>query len=75
MNWDRIEGNWKQLKGSVKAQWGRLSDHQHFDVMPGKRENLAGEGPGNVRAAAGRMPRRSAMCGNAYRLKRHLLLR
>ena len=22
MNWDRIEGNWKQLKGKVKEQWG-----------------------------------------------------
>ena len=42
MNWDRIEGNWKQLKGSVKAQWGKLSDHQ-LDVIAGKRENLTGK--------------------------------
>lgn len=26
MNWDRVEGNWKQLKGKVQAQWGQLSD-------------------------------------------------
>ena len=25
MNWDRIEGKWKQLKGSVKQQWGKLT--------------------------------------------------
>ena len=42
MNWDRIEDNWKQLKGSVKEQWGKLSNHQ-LDVIAGKRENLAGK--------------------------------
>ena len=26
MNWDRIEGNWKQFKGKVKEQWGKLTD-------------------------------------------------
>ena len=26
MNWDRIEGNWKQLKGKAKEQWGKLTD-------------------------------------------------
>ena len=24
MDWNRFEGNWKQLKGKVKAQWGKL---------------------------------------------------
>ena len=42
MNWDRIEDNWKQLKGSVKEQWDKLSNHQ-LDVIAGKRENLAGK--------------------------------
>ena len=28
MNWDRIEGNWKQLKGKAKEQWGKLTDDQ-----------------------------------------------
>lgn len=23
MNWDRIEGNWRQLKGHVREQWGK----------------------------------------------------
>ena len=42
MNWDRIEGNWKQFKGNVKGQWGKLTDDQ-LDVIAGKRDNLAGK--------------------------------
>lgn len=41
MNWDIVEGNWKQFKGKVKAQWGKLSDDQ-LDVIAGKRVELAG---------------------------------
>jgi uncharacterized protein YjbJ (UPF0337 family) len=41
MNWDRIEGNWKQLKGKVREQWGKLTDDQ-FDNIAGKRDRLAG---------------------------------
>jgi uncharacterized protein YjbJ (UPF0337 family) len=41
MNWDRIEGDWKQFKGNVKQQWGKLTDDQ-LDVIAGKREQLAG---------------------------------
>jgi uncharacterized protein YjbJ (UPF0337 family) len=42
MNWDRIEGNWKQFKGSVRQQWGKLTDDQ-LDVIGGKRDSLAGK--------------------------------
>lgn len=42
MNWDRIEGNWKLLKGSIKQRWGRLTD-DHLDVIAGKRDQLAGK--------------------------------
>jgi uncharacterized protein YjbJ (UPF0337 family) len=41
MNWDRIEGNWKQFKGNVQQQWGKLTDDQ-LDVIAGKREHLSG---------------------------------
>ena len=41
MNWDRIEGQWKQLKGKVITQWGKLTDDD-LDVIAGKREELAG---------------------------------
>lgn len=41
MNWDRIEGNWKQMKGKVKEQWGNLTDDD-LDVAAGKRDQLIG---------------------------------
>ena len=42
MNWDIIEGNWKQFKGEIRAQWGKLTDKQ-LDVIAGKRTELAGK--------------------------------
>jgi uncharacterized protein YjbJ (UPF0337 family) len=42
MNWDVIEGNWKQFKGHVKEQWGKLTD-DHIDTIAGKRAQLAGK--------------------------------
>ena len=42
MNWDIGEGNWKQFKGIVKSQWGKLTD-DHLDVIAGKRDQLAGK--------------------------------
>jgi len=42
MNWDRIEGNWKQAKGKVREQWGRLTD-DHLDIIDGRRERLLGQ--------------------------------
>ena len=26
MNWDTIAGNWKQLAGKARQQWGKLAD-------------------------------------------------
>ncbi len=42
MNWDRIEGNWKQLTGKAKVQWGKLTDDD-LDVIGGRRDQLAGK--------------------------------
>ncbi|MBF0104404.1 MAG: CsbD family protein [Deltaproteobacteria bacterium] len=42
MNWDTIEGNWKQLKGNVKEKWGKLTDDE-LDVIEGKKDRLAGK--------------------------------
>ena len=42
MNWDRIEGNWKRLKGKVRVQWGKLTNDQ-LDVIAGKRDQLVGK--------------------------------
>lgn len=41
MNHDTVEGNWKQFKGKVKEQWGKLTDDD-LDVIDGKREQLLG---------------------------------
>jgi len=27
MNWDEIEGKWKQSMGKVKEKWGKLTDN------------------------------------------------
>ena len=42
MDWNRIEGNWKQLKGKIKEQWGNLTDDE-LDKIAGKREQLEGK--------------------------------
>jgi len=41
MNTDKVEGNWKQFKGMVKEQWGKLTDDD-LDVIQGRREQLLG---------------------------------
>lgn len=42
MNKDTAEGNWLQLKGKIKEQWGKLTDDD-LDVIAGKREQLMGK--------------------------------
>ena len=42
MDWDRIEGNWKQVKGKIKEKWGNLTDDE-IDVIAGKRDQLEGK--------------------------------
>lgn len=41
MNWDRIEGNWKQFTGQIKEQWSKLTQDE-LDAIAGKRDRLAG---------------------------------
>lgn len=41
MNSDRVEGNWKQLKGKIQEQWGKLTDDD-LDIVKGKGEQLVG---------------------------------
>jgi len=41
MNWDRVEGNWKQLKGKAREQWGKLADSD-FEQIAGKKDQLIG---------------------------------
>lgn len=41
MDWDRIAGSWKEYKGQVKTQWGKMTDDD-VDVVNGRREELEG---------------------------------
>ena len=41
MNWDQIQGDWKQMTGRVKEKWGKLTDSD-LTVVAGKRDQLAG---------------------------------
>ena len=42
MDWNRVEGNWKQFKGSAKEKWGKLTDDD-LNVIEGRREQLEGK--------------------------------
>jgi uncharacterized protein YjbJ (UPF0337 family) len=42
MNWDLIEGKWKQSMGKVKVKWGKLTDDD-VTAVNGKRELLVGK--------------------------------
>jgi uncharacterized protein YjbJ (UPF0337 family) len=41
VNWDQIQGKWKQMKGSVKQQWGKLTDDD-LDYISGSRDRFVG---------------------------------
>ena len=42
MNWDIIQGKWKQVKGSVKEKWGDLTDDD-LDRIDGSKDQLTGK--------------------------------
>jgi uncharacterized protein YjbJ (UPF0337 family) len=42
MDWNRIEGNWKQFTGKIKAKWGKLTDDD-LTTINGRREQLEGK--------------------------------
>jgi uncharacterized protein YjbJ (UPF0337 family) len=42
MNWEVIQGQWKQLAGKVKAKWGKLTDND-LTVAGGKRDEFLGK--------------------------------
>ena len=42
MNWDTIQGNWKQLTGSIQSKWGELTDDEVQEAK-GDREVLVGK--------------------------------
>jgi len=42
MDWNQIQGQWKQLKGKAKMKWGKLTDDE-IDVVDGRRDELVGK--------------------------------
>lgn len=41
MNWDTVEGNWKQFKGRAREKWGKLTDND-WEQIAGKKDQLIG---------------------------------
>ena len=41
MDWNRIEGNWKEFRGQVKEKWGKITDDD-LTAINGKRGQLKG---------------------------------
>lgn len=41
MNWDQVEGRWKEFKGKAKEKWGDLTDDE-LDRVEGKRDQMVG---------------------------------
>jgi uncharacterized protein YjbJ (UPF0337 family) len=42
MNWDQIEGKWKQMKGSVRERWGKLTDDD-IQAIGGRKDQFIGK--------------------------------
>lgn len=42
MNWDQVEGKWKDMKGRFRSQWGKLSDDD-IESAKGDRQRLEGK--------------------------------
>jgi uncharacterized protein YjbJ (UPF0337 family) len=42
MDWNRVEGNWKQFTGKVKEKWGELTDDD-LKAIDGRRDQLEGK--------------------------------
>jgi uncharacterized protein YjbJ (UPF0337 family) len=41
MNWDQLQGQWKQAKGKIREKWGKLTDDD-LQVIAGNRDQLVG---------------------------------
>jgi uncharacterized protein YjbJ (UPF0337 family) len=42
MNWDQVEGKWKQYSGKVREKWGKLTDSD-VEMIKGQRQQLVGK--------------------------------
>jgi uncharacterized protein YjbJ (UPF0337 family) len=42
MNWDQVEGQWKNLKGTIREKWGKFTDDD-LETIAGKKDRLVGK--------------------------------
>jgi hypothetical protein len=42
MNWDQLEGKWKQFTGAAQAEWGKLT-HDDLQKLSGTKDQLVGK--------------------------------
>ena len=42
MNWEQVEGQWKQFSGQVKSTWAKLTDDD-LKNLSGKKDDLLGK--------------------------------
>jgi len=42
MNWDQVEGQWKELKGSIREKWAQLTDDD-LESIASKKDRLLGK--------------------------------
>jgi uncharacterized protein YjbJ (UPF0337 family) len=71
MNWDVIAGDWKQLKGKVKQQWGKPIE-DNLNLIDGKRDELAGttrEAYGVIKEEVEKQVKIFKPTNNDYRMK------
>ena len=55
MDWNRVQGSWKQLEGKVKAKWGKLTADD-LTAINGRREELEGRNSAALRRRQGPGP-------------------
>ncbi len=41
MNWDQVQGMWKQYQGKIREKWGKLTDDD-LQMIHGQRDQLVG---------------------------------
>jgi uncharacterized protein YjbJ (UPF0337 family) len=41
MNWEQVEGNWKEFKGKIRSKWAKFTDDD-LEQIAGKRDELVG---------------------------------
>ncbi|MEI8027353.1 MAG: CsbD family protein [Pseudomonadota bacterium] len=42
MNWDQVEGQWKEIKGKFREKWAKLTDDD-LELIAGKKDRLLGK--------------------------------